>query len=100
MARNKIHNPEGKGFDLRQRCNLLNLCQRAVCFDQAVQRWHVHATFLAQSVHPFDCLAHIVCAFWFRNHDVGGRWYIVAVVYTALVLFAVVWFWDQWTLVL
>ena len=43
---------------------------------------------------------HFPCPPGVRRVLVRGRWYIVAVVYTALVLFAVVWFWDQWTLVL
>ena len=31
-----------------------------------------------------------------RRFLVGGRWYIVGGIYLALVIFATVWFWDQW----
>lgn len=34
-----------------------------------------------------------------RRTLVKGRWYIIAAVYAVLVIFAVVWFWDQWMLV-
>lgn len=42
---------------------------------------------------------HFPCPAGLRRFLVKGRWYIVAAVYAALVLFAVVWFWDQWLLV-
>ncbi len=39
---------------------------------------------------------HFPCPEGLRRVLVRGRWYIIAAVYVALVLFAVVWFWDQW----
>ncbi|MFT3942356.1 MAG: vitamin K epoxide reductase family protein [Ancrocorticia sp.] len=39
---------------------------------------------------------HFPCSEGLRRVLVRGRWYIIAAVYVALVLFAVVWFWDQW----
>lgn len=39
---------------------------------------------------------HFPCPEGLRSVLVRGRWYIIAAVYVALVLFAVVWFWDQW----
>ncbi len=43
---------------------------------------------------------HLPCPPGLRRFLVRGRWFIVLAVYVALVTFAIIWFWDQWWVVL
>lgn len=72
--------------------------ERSLC-PYCLLTWTVSIPLIVNVLARSAQAGHFPCPAGLRRTLVKGRWYIIAAVYAVLVIFAVVWFWDQWMLV-